>query len=101
VDAVAARLQAFGRQAQRAFLIQVGAAASFGDNVSRTARTYTNLDLVTREFDRFERRGARALSRRRRELKRDARQAQRTVERQWGEVKADAQGVARQVRQAV
>lgn len=75
LDAATARLGVIGRQAQRALLIQLGAAAetadrmrrtarTYGDGMRRTARTYTNLDLVRREFDRFERRGARALSRR-------------------------------------
>lgn len=97
LDAATTRLGSIGRQAQRALLIQVGAAATLRDNVRQTARTYTNLDLVTREFDRFERRGARALS----SGRRDARQAQRTVERQWDGLKSDAEGLAKQVRQVI
>jgi hypothetical protein len=75
-----------GRQAQRALMIQIGAAATFGEKVRDTARTYTSIDRVTRELDRFERRGERtfdrrqrALSRRGRELRRDARSAQREI----------------------
>jgi len=98
VDAATTRLQVIGRQAQRALLIQLGAAATLQDNVRRTARTYTSLDLVTREFNRLERRGERALSRGRRGIKRDARQAQRAVERQWDEVRSDAEGVVKQIR---
>lgn len=101
LDAATTRLQAIGRQAQRALLIQVGATATLGDSVRRTARTLTSVDLVSREFDRFERRGARALSRRRRAIKRDARRAGRAVERQWGELKSDAEGAAKQVRQVI
>lgn len=98
VDAATTRLQVIGRQAQRALLIQVGAAATFQDNLRQTARTYTNLDLVRREFNRLERRGERALSRGRRGLGRDARHAQRAVERQWDEVRSDAGGVFKQIR---
>ncbi|MFL5822525.1 MAG: hypothetical protein ACJ764_03695 [Solirubrobacteraceae bacterium] len=83
-------------------------AASVGDKVRQTARTYTSLDLVTREFDRLEQRGSRALSRRqraltrqRRGIQRDARQAQRAVERQVDGLRSDAQDFAGQVRQLV
>jgi hypothetical protein len=72
LDAATSRFGAVGRQAQRALLIQLGAAATLRDKVRQTARTYTKLDLVTREFDRFERRGARAWSHGRREVRRDA-----------------------------
>jgi hypothetical protein len=78
-----------GRQAQRALLIQIGAAATVGDKVRQTARTYTKLDSVTRELDRFERRGERtvnrqqrALSRRGRELQHDVRSAPRDAAQQ-------------------
>jgi hypothetical protein len=64
IDAATTRLGALGRQAQRALLIQIGAAASVGDKVRNTARTYSKLDRVARELNRFERRGARALARR-------------------------------------
>ena len=46
-----------GRQAERALLIQVGAAAELRDRLAETAQTYTNLTKVTRELNRFERRG--------------------------------------------
>lgn len=100
-DAAASRLGVVGRQAQRALLIQLGAAATLKDKVRETARTYSNLGLITREFDRFERRGNRALSRGKRTVKRDAKQAQRTVERQWDGLRSDAEGVVNQVRQVI
>jgi hypothetical protein len=97
-----------GRRAQRALLIQLGAAATVGDKVRQTARTYTSLDLVTREFDRFERRGAKAVSRQqqaltrqRRGIRRDAKQAQRTVERQVNGLRSDVRDIADQVRHLV
>ena len=63
IDAATARLDAFASQAQRALLIQLGAAATLRDNLAQTAQTYTNLDKVVRELDRFERRGERVLKR--------------------------------------
>lgn len=101
LDAATSRFGVVGRQTQRALLIQLGAAATLKDKVRQTARTYSSIDLVTREFDRFERRGTRALSRGQRGFKRDARQAQRTVERRWGDLRSDAEGVVKQVRQAI
>src|SRR5205807_2573954 len=65
-DEATTRLGAVGRQAQRALLIPVGAAAIASDKVRETARTYTKLSRVTRELDKFERRGRRTLHRRRR-----------------------------------
>src|SRR5437763_6484504 len=56
LDTAATRFGAFGRQMQRALLIQVGAAATVGERVRQTARTYSSLSRVTRELDRFERR---------------------------------------------
>jgi hypothetical protein len=63
LDAATTRLGVIERQAQRALLIPVGAAATVREKVRDTARTYSSLDRVTRELDRFERRGARALNR--------------------------------------
>jgi|SRR5579884_907120 len=59
LDAAATRIGAFGRQAERALLIQVGALVSARDALVRTARRYSSLDRVTRELNRFERRGER------------------------------------------
>lgn len=73
LGAATTRLGAVGRSAQRALLIQVGAAATVGDKVRQTARTYTSLDLVQRELNRFERRGDKAISRRQRTLNRQRR----------------------------
>jgi hypothetical protein len=72
------RLDSIGRQAQRALLVQLGAAAIARDRILETAQTYTNLPRMTRELNRFERRGERvfresrqAFRRRRREVEHD------------------------------
>jgi hypothetical protein len=49
------------RNAQRALLIPVGALAVAGEAVRRTAETYAHSGRRARQFDRFERRGAKAL----------------------------------------
>lgn len=108
LDAAATRFGAIGRQAQRALLIQVGAAATGGEKVRQNARTYTSLDRAVRELDRFERRGARTLNqqqrailRRLREVEHDARSAQRGLGPRADGLRADAKGAAQQVRQLV
>jgi hypothetical protein len=65
-EVTGSRLGVIGRQAQRAALIQIGAAATVTDSVRHTAWTWTTLDRVVRELDRFERRGAHAVSARQR-----------------------------------
>lgn len=97
-------LERLARQAQRALLIQVGAAAPVGDKVKHAARTYSSLGEVTRELDRLERRGARTLtgrqrvlSRRRRELGHDVRTARRDLESRADGLRSDAKGTAEQV----
>ena len=81
------RFGAIGRQAQRALLIQVGAAATLGDKVRQTARNYSELrPRPARAGPLRAQRRADAqspparLTRRRRELKRDVRSASRELE---------------------
>lgn len=100
LDTAATRLEVLGRQAQRALLIPVGAAATVGDKVRKTARSYSSLDHVVRELDRFERRGARmldtrqrALSRRRREVRNNG----RGLEARASELRTDAKQAAEKV----
>jgi hypothetical protein len=102
------RIEAVGRQAERAVLIQLGATATLTDKVRQTARTYTNPRLAGRAFDRLEERGSRVLSRRqraltrqKREVQRDARQAQRAVERRVEDLRSDVQDFADQAKQLV
>jgi hypothetical protein len=99
------RLGAVGRQAQRAVLIPLGAAVVQSDKVRDTAKTYSKLNSVTREFDKFERHGRRALNRRqrafgrrRRELEREVQSTRRTFESRADGVRRDAKDAADQVR---
>jgi len=105
LQAATERLDALGRQAERALLIQIGAVAALRDALAQTAQTYTNLELVVKELDQFERRGARALKggqrvakRRRRDLENEARDVQRQVERQTNGLRADVEGVVERVK---
>jgi len=58
LDRAATRLGVLGRSAQRALLIPVGAAATVGDKVRKTARSYSSRDQVVRELDRFAKQAA-------------------------------------------
>src|SRR5579872_1274996 len=87
IDAAGQRMEEFGRRAQRALYIQVGAAGVVRDRVVGAARMFSDLGKVTLEFNKLERRGARAvnrtgrtLTRRRRALERDVQQAGRPAE---------------------
>ena len=72
-DAAGTRLGAAARNAQRVVLIPVGALAAAGEAVRRTAETYADSGRRARQFDRFERRGAKALDRGRRSVARRTR----------------------------
>jgi hypothetical protein len=81
VEAAAARLGAFGRQAQRVVLVHVGAAATARDALAKTAQKYSSVDRARRELTRLERRGERtlrrsrqAVGRRRRDFEHDLKQ---------------------------
>ena len=86
LEAAASRLDAVGRQAERALLIQVGAAAELRDRITQTAQTYSNLGSVTRELSQFERRGARVLNRSQGAAKR----SRRNLEHEVRGVRSDA-----------
>jgi hypothetical protein len=73
------RLDAVGREAQRALLIQLGAAATVRDAVLTTARTYSNPASVRRELNRYERRGERVLRQSRQALRRRSRDVEHEV----------------------
>jgi hypothetical protein len=90
-------VDAIGRRAERALLIQIGAALEARDALLKTAQNVSHPDRLTRELDRFERRGARAVGRRRREVEREAARARREVKRQTGELKSDAEDVVGRV----
>jgi hypothetical protein len=105
LDTASTRFEAFGRQAQRAVLIQLGLAVALRDAISEVAETYTNLDKVIRELNRFERRGEGAvrgskqtLRRRRREIEHDVRSAQRDVKRQTNGLRSDAEDIVGRIK---
>src|SRR4051794_931261 len=66
--AATTRLEAIGRQAQRAFLIPLGAALEAGDRIADTARTDGNRTKAQRRLRQFERPGEQAFPRNRRPL---------------------------------
>jgi len=64
-DAASSSFEALVREAERALvLIPVGAALEARDAAVKQVRTYTDRRTARREFNRFERRGERALKRR-------------------------------------
>ena len=81
------RLGEFGRRAERAFYIQVGAAVTARDAITRNVRIYTNVKDFTRELNKYERRGVRALNR-----------GQRNVNRQANGLRRDAGDVVERVK---
>lgn len=100
--AATTRLEALGRQAERALLIQIGAATALRDAVVHTAQTYTNPKRIAREFDNFERRGERAVGRRRRSLirrRREVDEVRREAGRQMNGLRDDAAEVVERVKQ--
>jgi hypothetical protein len=97
-DAAASTVDAVGRQAERALLIQIGAALEARDAFVKAAQTYTDALKRTRQLDHLERRGATALKRSRREIRHEARSAQREVGRQTNALKADAEEAVERLR---
>jgi hypothetical protein len=71
------------------------------DAIVRTAQKYSNLDRVTVEFDKLERRGARALGRTGRSFGRQRRGLERDVERSANGLRAEAGGLIERVKQIV
>ncbi len=71
-DAATERLGELGRRAERAFKIQVGVAATAGDALTRSVRTYTDVGSVVKQLDTYERRGDRALKHGQRNVNREA-----------------------------
>ena len=95
--ATTSQLEVLARQAERALLIPVGAALEARDAALSTAHTYSNRATAKREFDRFERRGERALRRNRR-LARQVKQVRRDVAQRANGLRAGADVAVEQVR---
>jgi len=66
------RLEAVASQAERVILIPVGAALEARDRIAATIRTYSDSRLARQQLNRFERRGATVLQRKRRAVERQA-----------------------------
>jgi vacuolar-type H+-ATPase subunit D/Vma8 len=86
-------------------MIQLGLAVALRDALAEVAETYTNLDKVIRELNRFERRGEGAvrrgkqtLRRRRRDIEHDVRSARRDVKRQTNGLRSDAEDVVQRIK---
>ena len=108
LGAATQRVEELGRRAQRALFIQVGAAATVRDTVVGTVNKYTTPTKASRELNKLERRGARALgrtersmTRQRRTLERDAQQTQRRFARQANGLRSDAGDLVDRVKQLV
>jgi hypothetical protein len=99
--AEATRLQAAARRAQRAVYVPVGALLEARDSVAGTVRTYTDPRRARRQFDRFERRGERALRRNRGVVKRQVTEARRGVEIRANDVQTGTEDLVERVRSLV
>ncbi len=93
LEASALRMDAFGRQVERALMIEVGAALEARDAVTSTVRTFSNRRRLTTRLRRWERRGETVLRRSRRRVQRDVNHARRDLDRQASELRADAGSV--------
>jgi hypothetical protein len=89
-------------------LIPVGAAAVASDKVRQTARSYSTVTRVSRELDKFERRGRRVLDRnqrafgrRRQELEREVRSTRRDLESRAEDLRDGAKEATEQVRSLI
>ena len=91
------RFAAVARQAERVILIPVGAALEAGDRAAATIRTYSDSRLARQQLDRFERRGATVLGRKRRAVKRQAKGVRDTVESRANGVQSRASDVVEHV----
>jgi hypothetical protein len=73
------RFEAVARQAERVILVPVGAALEARDGVAAAIRTYSDSGLARQQLNRFERRGATVLRRKRRALERQAKDVRESV----------------------
>ena len=89
-EAGALRVDAVGRQIERAFLIQVGAVLEARDATVKTVRTYTRRGSLKTRLRRFERRGESALRRSTRRVQREVKSTRRDIDRQAGALRSDA-----------
>jgi hypothetical protein len=97
VSAEKTRFEAVARQAERVMLIQVGATLEARDRVAALIRTYSDSRLARQQLNRFERRGATVLRRKRRAVERQAKDVRDTVESSANGVQSRANEVVENV----
>jgi hypothetical protein len=73
------RFEAVARQAERVILVPIGAALEARDRIAATIRTYSDSRLARQQLNRFERRGATVLRRKRRAVERQAKDVRDSV----------------------
>ena len=88
-------------RAQRALYVPIGAILEARDGLVGAVRTYGDSRRVRREFDRFERRGQRALRRNRREVGKRVTKARRRVEHRVEDVQTGVGDLAERARSYV
>jgi hypothetical protein len=98
LEAGALRMDAFGRQLERALLIEVGAVLDARDAVTGTVRTFSDRRRMTTCLRKWERRGEAAVRRSRRRVQREVSHARRDFDRQASELRADAGSVVTRLR---
>jgi hypothetical protein len=94
----ALRVNAVGRQLERALLIEVGAALDARDALRSTVRKFSTRRKITTRLRRWERRGETALRRSRRRVTRDVNHARRDLDRQTRDLRTDAGSVVTRLR---
>jgi hypothetical protein len=97
VSAEKTRFEAVARQAERVILIPVGATLEARDRVAATIRTYSDSRLARQQLNRFERRGATVLRRKRRAVERQAKDVRDSVESRATGVQSRANDVVEHV----
>jgi hypothetical protein len=91
------RLEAVAHQGERAILIPVGAALEARDRVAATLRTYSDGRMARHQINRFERRGAAVLRRKRRAIGRRANDVRGSAESRANGVRSRANDVVERV----
>ena len=97
VSAEKTRYEAIARQAERFILVPVGAALEARDRIAATFRTYSDGRLVRQQLNRYERRGATVLGRKRRAVERQAKDVRESVESRANGVQSRANDVVEHV----
>jgi hypothetical protein len=91
------RFEAVARQAERVILIPVGATLEARDRVAATIRTYSDSRLARQQLNRFERRGATVLRRKRRAVERQAEDVRDSVDSHANGVQSRANDLVERV----